>query len=182
MAKPRLVAGSSTLYHDRLDSPLGPLVVGLTDRGLAAILLGPDATEDAEAVLEAEFPDLRPAQGRADEAMRQLSEYFAGRRKHFDLPLDLHGTPFQMEVLAALQRIPYGQTRSYLELARLTGRRGGARAVGQVVRRNRVPIVVPCHRIIAADGTLGGYGGRWVASGPYVDAKRFLLELELMHA
>lgn len=172
----------SSLFIDRLDSPLGPLVVGLTDRGLATILFGPDAGADAPTILGAEFPDLRPAEGRAASVIRQLAEYFGGRRRIFDLPLDLRGTAFQLEVLGALRQVPYARTRSYLELARMTGRRGGARAVGQVVRRNRVPIVVPCHRIIAADGGLGGYGGRWEPAGLYADMKRFLLDLERKHA
>lgn len=161
---------------------MGPMVVGVTERGLATVLFGPDAQGDAVTVLRAEFPDVRPAGGRADAVIRQLQEYFAGSRRAFDLPIDLRGTGFQIEVLEALLRVPYAETRSYLELARMTGRRGGARAVGQVVRRNRIPVVIPCHRVIAAGGGLGGYGGRWEDTGVYADMKRYLLDLERKHA
>ncbi len=171
------MAGPDTLFHDRVDSPIGPLAVGLTARGLAMVVFGPDALAPDD-VLRAEFPRLEPARGKADEVRRQLDAYFAGAAQTFALPLDLRGTPFQREVWAALQALPYGQTRSYLEVARLTGRKGGARAVGQAVRRNPVPIVVPCHRVIAADGGLGGYGGRWSEAGALADIKRYLLQLE----
>jgi methylated-DNA-[protein]-cysteine S-methyltransferase len=105
------------------------------------------------------------------EAIRQLAEYLRGKRREFDLPLDLNGTPFQERVWRQLLRIPYGATRSYGELARAVGRPGAARAVGQACGANPVPIVVPCHRVIAAGGALGGYGaGRKL--------KRRLLDLE----
>ncbi|MCL4425379.1 MAG: methylated-DNA--[protein]-cysteine S-methyltransferase [Firmicutes bacterium] len=95
-----------------------------------------------------------------ERVIRQLEEYFAGRRREFELPLDLSaGTPFQQAVWDALQAIPYGQTLSYRELAIAVGRPGGPRAVGQALGANPVPIVVPCHRVIAADGSLGGFGG-----------------------
>ncbi|MBM3269931.1 MAG: methylated-DNA--[protein]-cysteine S-methyltransferase [Candidatus Sericytochromatia bacterium] len=171
------MAEPGTLYTRRIETPVGPLLLGLTSRGLATILFGPDALAPDE-VLRSDFARLEPARGEADAAAAQLAEYFAGRRREFALPLDLRGTPFRREVWSALQAVPYGQTRSYLELARLTGRRGGARAVGQAVRHNPVPIVVPCHRVIAADGGLGGYGGRWAESGQYADIKRALLQLE----
>ncbi len=94
-----------------------------------------------------------------DEAERQLREYFAGDRKTFDLPLELVGTDFQKEVWQALLTIPYGQTCSYVDLARKIGRPKASRAVGGANGRNPISIIVPCHRVIAADGTLGGYGG-----------------------
>jgi methylated-DNA-[protein]-cysteine S-methyltransferase len=102
---------------------------------------------------------------------RQLAEYFAGQRREFDLPLDPQGTPFQKRVWSALRRIPYGKTRSYGDVARAAGSPKGARAVGMANHDNPIAIVVPCHRVIAADGSLGGY-----ACG--LRFKRKLLDLE----
>jgi methylated-DNA-[protein]-cysteine S-methyltransferase len=102
---------------------------------------------------------------------RQLAEYFAGERREFDLPLDPRGTPFQKRVWSALRRIPYGKTRSYIDIARVSGSPKGARAVGMANHDNPIAIVVPCHRVIAADGSLGGYGGG-------LNFKRKLLDLE----
>ena len=93
------------------------------------------------------------------EARRQLTEYFAGARRAFDLPLAASGTPFQRRVWEALRRIPYGETISYGELARRIGKPTASRAVGAANGRNPIAIVVPCHRVIGADGTLIGYGG-----------------------
>ena len=101
----------------------------------------------------------------------QLAEYFAGRRTAFDLPLDPRGTPFQLRVWAALRDIPYGATASYGQVASRLGQPGAARAVGGANNRNPLPIVVPCHRVIGADGALVGYGG-----GLHV--KEYLLQLE----
>jgi len=94
-----------------------------------------------------------------DRLRSQLAEYFAGRRRTFDLPLDFRGTEFQKRVWEALLRIPYGRTRGYAELAEELGRPGAARAVGQANGLNRIAILVPCHRVVNADGGLGGYGG-----------------------
>ena len=105
------------------------------------------------------------------EGERQLLDYFRGERHTFDLPLAPEGTPFQHSVWKALAEIPWGQTRSYGDIARRVGRPGGAQAVGQANRKNPIPILIPCHRVIAADGTLGGY-----AYG--LPLKQKLLELE----
>lgn len=105
------------------------------------------------------------------ETIRQLDAYFAGHLHRFDLPLEPTGTQFQRQVWAALQEIPYGETRSYGDLAREVGRAGGARAVGQANRNNPIGVIVPCHRVVAADGSLGGYAGG-------LDRKRRLLALE----
>lgn len=105
------------------------------------------------------------------EAYRQLGEYFAARRTRFDVPLALCGTEFQTEVWKALLEIPYGQTRTYAQIAARVGRPAAARAVGMANHRNPVAILVPCHRVIGASGELTGY-----AAG--LDIKRFLLELE----
>ncbi len=102
---------------------------------------------------------------------KELVEYLAGSRRQFDFPIDLQGTPFEMEVWTALQSIPYGSTVTYGELAAGLGKPGAARAVGSANGRNPIPIVVPCHRVIAAGGKLGGYGGG-------LTLKRQLLDLE----
>jgi len=103
--------------------------------------------------------------------VRELEEYFAGQRRAFSFPLDLRGTDFQRACWQALLQIPYGETRSYADIARAVGRPQGFRAVGMANNRNPVAIVVPCHRVIASDGTLCGYGGG-------LDIKRKLLQLE----
>jgi methylated-DNA-[protein]-cysteine S-methyltransferase len=103
--------------------------------------------------------------------VRELEEYFAGKRREFSFPLDLRGTEFQMACWKALCAIPYGETRTYADIARAVGRPQGFRAVGMANNRNPIAIVVPCHRVIASDGTLCGYGGG-------LETKRKLLELE----
>lgn len=105
------------------------------------------------------------------EAEDQLNEYFEGRRQTFDLKLQPSGTKFQLEVLAALQEIPFGETRSYLDIARLIGRPKAVRAVGAANGRNPLPIVIPCHRVIGTNGSLTGFGGG-------LAAKEYLLQLE----
>ncbi len=114
---------------------------------------------------------LRLVTGENREAVRQLTEYLAGVRRAFDLPLDLHGTPFQIEVWNELLHVPYGRTISYSELAARVGRPRAARAVGAAVRANPIPIIVPCHRVIGKDGALVGFGGG-------LDLKQRLLSLE----
>ena len=107
-----------------------------------------------------------------DTVTQQLSEYFAGQRREFDLPLDLSGvTPFRAEVLRALMRVPYGETTTYAELARAVGNPKAVRAVGSACATNPLPILIPCHRVLRTDGSLGGYRGGEAA-------KRFLLRLE----
>jgi AraC family transcriptional regulator of adaptative response/methylated-DNA-[protein]-cysteine methyltransferase len=144
-----------------LETPIGPLVAGATDEALC-LLEYPDRR-----MMETQLETLRRRLGRplapGDSplfaALRaQLDEYFAGRRRAFDLPLDYPGSPFQRRVWDALRRIPYGQTRTYAELAREIDAPGAARAVGRANGANRLAIVIPCHRVIAAGG-LGGYGG-----------------------
>ncbi len=106
-----------------------------------------------------------------DAARDQLDAYFEGRLQHFDLPIQMSGTPFQLRVWDELRKIPYGETISYMELARRVGNSGASRAVGSANGRNPISIIVPCHRVIAAAGTLGGYGGG-------LDRKLWLLEHE----
>jgi O-6-methylguanine DNA methyltransferase len=108
-------------------------------------------------------------------AERQLREYAAGERSDFDLPLDMEGSEFQIEVWQALRKIPYGETRSYRDIARAVNRPKGFQAIGQANTRNPLPIIVPCHRVIAVDGGMGGYGGG-------LERKRILLETENRYA
>lgn len=103
---------------------------------------------------------------------QELGEYFEGKRKSFDLPLRLHGTEFQKKVWEALRQIPYGETRSYQDIARIVGNPVACRAVGGANHRNPVLILVPCHRVIGSNGTLTGYGGG-------LEMKQYLLELEM---
>ncbi|HWE49180.1 MAG TPA: methylated-DNA--[protein]-cysteine S-methyltransferase, partial [Bryobacteraceae bacterium] len=105
----------------------------------------------------------------------QLREYFDGKRAYFDLPLDLQGTPFQLKVWSALSAIPYGELRSYRDIAAAVNTPKGAQAVGQANGSNPLLLIIPCHRVIAADGSLGGWG-------PGLELKRRLLDLEQRHA
>ncbi|MCE5201125.1 MAG: methylated-DNA--[protein]-cysteine S-methyltransferase [Synergistaceae bacterium] len=109
------------------------------------------------------------------ETHRQLSEYFTGERKNFDLPLMPKGTDFQLRCWSALLKIPYAETRSYGDIARAVGRPKGFRAVGMANNRNPIAIIIPCHRVIGSDGKLVGFGGG-------LDIKKFLLEMECTHA
>jgi O-6-methylguanine DNA methyltransferase len=120
--------------------------------------------ESGRVHFEESAPTLKPY-------VRELEEYFAGHCRQFSVPLDLRGTEFQLACWRALLAIPYGETRTYADIARAVGRPQGFRAVGMANNRNPVAIVVPCHRVIASDGTLCGYGGG-------LDIKRKLLELE----
>ena len=152
-----------TLHFTRINSPVGHLVIGVSEKGLT--------------ILEFDRGHLSPkfswveSRERAARYVRQLEEYFAGKRQNFDFPLDLRGTEFQLRCWNALLKIPYGETRTYGEQARVIGCPRGFRAVGAANHDNPIAIVVPCHRVIAAGGGLHGYGGG-------LENKRWLLELE----
>ena len=152
---------------DIVDSPVGELFVAATDRGLARISYRPEGMEET---LARTF-GTRVLRSPLDEVRRELDEYFAGERKVFDLPLDLRVAPFHASVLAELARVPYGQTETYGALAAKAGRPKAARAVGTVMNRNPIPIVLPCHRVVGSSGSLVGYGGG-------LERKVALLELE----
>lgn len=139
--------------HTVVDSPYGPLTLVATDGVLSGLYM----TEQRHRPPEETFgePDPRPF----TEAVRQLDAYFAGELREFDLPLRLDGTPFQRGVWELLRQIPYGETRSYGELAQSLGKPGASRAVGLANGKNPVGIIVPCHRVIGASGGLTGYGG-----------------------
>ncbi len=148
-------------------SPLGPMTLAATDKGLAGVWFdGQKHMPDTSAwPVQADHPLLLQTQA-------ELAEYFAGRRKAFDLPLDLNqGTVFQQQVWQALLQIPAGQTTAYGSLATRMGRAAAVRAVGAAVGRNPISIVVPCHRVLGANGALTGYAGG-------LERKTALLELE----
>jgi len=163
-------AGLLDVAYDLVDSPVGPLLVAVSPRGLCRISFqGEAALDDLAARAGARvLRSPRPVEG----ARRELDEYFEGRRREFDLPIDLRGVPaFQRTVLEELLRVDYGEVATYGALAARVGKPRAARAVGGALNRNPVPIVVPCHRIVGAGGSLVGYGGG-------LDRKRALLELE----
>ena len=152
------------MHYRYLPSPLGPLLLAGDEAGLHLVHM------DAAQLWE--LPGTwTPANNQLDEVARQLDEYFAGKREQFDIALAAPGTPFQREVWHALQRIPYGTTCSYSDLAQHIGRPRAVRAVGTANGANPISIIVPCHRVIGSNGTLTGYAGG-------VERKQMLLELE----
>jgi methylated-DNA-[protein]-cysteine S-methyltransferase len=159
--------GLVDVRYDIVDSPVGELFVAATDRGLCRISYHPDGMED---VLARTFGP-RVLRSPLDEIRRELDEYFEGTRRDFDLPLDVRVAPFHADVLEELARVPYGRTDTYGSLAAKVGRPRAARAVGTVMNRNPIPIVLPCHRIVGANGSLTGYAGG-------LDVKLRLLQLE----
>ncbi|MYX73279.1 methylated-DNA--[protein]-cysteine S-methyltransferase [Streptomyces sp. SID3915] len=142
-----------TRHHTVVDSPYGPLTLVADDGVLAGLYMTEQRHRPPEEIFG--IPDPGPFA----ETVRQLDAYFAGDLTDFDLPLRLEGTPFQRTVWAELRRIPYGETRSYGELAERLGKPGASRAVGLANGKNPVGIIVPCHRVIGASGGLTGYGG-----------------------
>lgn len=144
-----------SLFYKFVSTPVGQLKLVASDNGLVAILWENDSPRRvrlAELVQDDQQPLLL-------EAERQLEEYFAGRRQRFDIPLDMRGTPFQKNVWNALLAIPFGEKRSYGELAHKLGKPRASRAVGAANGRNPISIVVPCHRVIGASGKLTGFAG-----------------------
>jgi methylated-DNA-[protein]-cysteine S-methyltransferase len=165
-------AGLLDVAYDLADSPVGQLLVAASERGLCRISFDPEPERELEELARAFGTRvLRSARG-VDEARRELDEYFEGRRRGFDLAVDLTPVPaFQRDVLEELVRVPYGNVETYGGLARRIGRPRAARAVGGALNRNPIPIVVPCHRIVGSSGSLVGYGGG-------LERKRALLGLE----
>jgi methylated-DNA-[protein]-cysteine S-methyltransferase len=188
-----------TLHSTIFTSPVGPLFLAASERGLVALefdarlpgrqsirpnprdLRSESKRENKRNSANDQTPEKQQAESKtvhfeeSATAMQayvcELEEYFAGQRRAFSFPLDLRGTDFQRACWQALLQIPYGETRSYADIARAVGRPQGFRAVGMANNRNPVAIIVPCHRVIASNGTLCGYGGG-------LDIKRKLLELE----
>lgn len=156
-----------------LDAPVGPLLVAATEQGLIRVAY---AREDHDAVLQHLADKISPrilyVPGRLDAVARELDEYFAGARHDFGVPLDWRlSAGFRSTVLHRLHEIGYGQTASYAAVAKLAGNPKAVRAVGTACATNPLPVVVPCHRVVRSDGTMGGYLGG-------VEAKRLLLDLE----
>lgn len=140
-----------------IETPIGPLTLEADENAVTAIRFSAGGAQDASPLLDA--------------AEAQLREYFAGARRTFDLPLAPHGTAFQQRVWTASRTIPYGETRTYGELAAAIDSPNASRAVGMANHRNPIPIIIPCHRVIGANGTLTGYAGG-------LEIKRRLLALE----
>ena len=159
--------GIVDVRYDVIDSPVGELAIAATDAGLCRISYGVDGFDDELARVFG----VRVLRSPIVEVERELDEYFEGARREFDLPLDLRVAPFHEQVLDALGRVPFGVTTTYGTLAREVGRPKAARAVGTIMNRNPIPIVLPCHRVIGANGSLTGYAGG-------LDRKRLLLRLE----
>jgi methylated-DNA-[protein]-cysteine S-methyltransferase len=162
-----LAEGLVDVRYDVVASPVGDLFLAATDRGLCRISYRVEGQDEA---LARSF-GVRVLRMPLDTVRRELDEYFEGRRREFDLPLDLRVAPFHEAVLHELARVPYGRTDTYGALAARVGRPKAARAVGTVMNRNPIPIVLPCHRIVGATGALTGYAGG-------IEVKRALLELE----
>lgn len=155
------------------DSPVGTLLLAATDQGLVRVGL---PNQDADALLvdlaERVSPRVLEAPKRLDDARRELDAYFEGKLRDFDLPLDWRlSSGFRQKVLHQIDTIPYGETRSYMDMASGAGHPKAVRAVGSACGSNPIPIVVPCHRVLRTGGALGGYGGG-------VEMKRTLLRLE----
>ena len=157
------------MYYCYLTTPIGDLLLAGDDQALSLVAF-PEGTRRCDPE-----PDWIHDEAPFTEARQQLTEYFAGDRKDFDLPLGLTGTEFQLLVLDELQRIPYGETTSYGDIAVRIGRPKAVRAVGAANGRNPIPIIVPCHRVIGSGGDLTGFGGG-------LDAKKSLLRLEAEHS
>lgn len=156
------------MYYSYVSSPVGDILLVADDEGLRSVNF-PTAKRPVHPE-----PDWVRDDGKLADAREQFAAYFRGELKEFDLKLVLDGTPFQQDVLRALQQIPYGETRSYADIARMIGRPKAVRAVGGANGRNPLSIVIPCHRVIGASGELTGFGGG-------LPVKKALLELEQSH-
>lgn len=165
--------GLLDVAYRTIDTPIGTLLLAATERGLVRVAFGIEGQDAVlTALAERISPRLLRAPKRLDTAARELDEYFAGTRRRFDLPLDLRlATGFRRLVLDHLPGIAYGSTASYQAVAALAGSPRAVRAVGSACATNPLPVVVPCHRVVRSDGSVGGYRG-----GP--DAKRTLLTME----
>lgn len=165
-------SGLLDVAYDVADSPLGPLLVAATEHGLCEIEFDPEPEREVERLARRFGARVLYSPRPLTRARRELEQYFAGRRTTFDLALDVDWLPpFQRSVLEELARVPYGRTETYGSLASRIGRPRAARAVGGALNRNPLPIVLPCHRVVGASGSLVGYAGG-------LQRKRALLALE----
>lgn len=152
--------GLLDVAYDVVDSPIGPLFVAVSERGLCRISFEPDPEAEEERLARGFGARVLRSPRPVDEARRELDDYFEGKRQTFELPVDLRPlTDFNRAVLEHLVRVPYGHVTTYGTLAARVGRPRAARAIGMVMNRNPIPIVLPCHRVVGANGSLVGYGG-----------------------
>jgi methylated-DNA-[protein]-cysteine S-methyltransferase len=165
--------GLLDVAYTEFDSPVGTLLLAATPRGLVRITFPVETTDRVlEQLAESISPRILESPARLDDARRELERYFEGGLREFDLPLDWRlSRGFYRKVLRATARIPYGQTRSYSEMAKRAGSPRAVRATGTALGSNPLPIIVPCHRVLRTGGALGGYGGG-------LEVKQSLLELE----
>jgi methylated-DNA-[protein]-cysteine S-methyltransferase len=168
-----LADGLVDVAYELSETPLGTLLLAKTERGLCRIEYDPEPDRGVETLARAFGRRVLRTPRALDDARRQLDEYFEGRRQEFDIDLDLRlaAKPFSRRVLERLARVPYGEVTTYGALAAQAGAPRAARAVGTVMNRNPIPIVLPCHRVVGASGSLVGYGGGLVR-------KEALLRLE----
>nr|MBN2276141.1 methylated-DNA--[protein]-cysteine S-methyltransferase [candidate division Zixibacteria bacterium] len=160
------------LYVHEFNSAIGWIYLGATAKGLAIIALGNNGQSAFKARLKRDYDKYEIIPGGSEnlKAEKQISLYLGGQLRKFDLELDLNGTPFQLKVLKRVAAIPYGSLATYGQIAAAIGNPGASRAVGSANARNRLPLVIPCHRVVASNGP-GGYGGG-------LELKRRLLEIE----
>jgi len=165
-------SGLVDVSFDIADTPIGPLLLAVTERGLCRISYDPEPERETDELARLFGVRVLRSPRQVDPVRRELDEYFEGRRRDFDLTLDLRSrTGFSRDILERLARVPYGEVTTYGTLAKEAGKPQAARAVGTVMNGNPIPIVLPCHRVVGATGSLVGYGGG-------LDRKRLLLDLE----
>lgn len=165
-------AGLVDVSFDVADTQIGPLLLAVTQRGLCRISFDPEPDRETETLARTFGVRVLRAPRELDPVRRELDEYFEGRRRAFDLPLDLRGREgFSRDILERLAKVPYGEVTTYKSLAVEAGNPRAARAVGTIMNRNPIPIVLPCHRVVGSNGSLVGYGGG-------LERKRLLLDLE----
>lgn len=158
--KGRRPEGEAVVYYGKLRTPVGPVLAAVGDRGVVAVSFRCSERAFTEALRRRHGTRVIRADGRLGAVTRQMARYFRGPRRTFGLPVDLRlVSPFQRRVLEAARRVPAGRVVSYAEIARRIGQPGASRAVGQALGRNPIPIIVPCHRVVASRGGLGGYTG-----------------------
>ena len=166
------LARGDELFYTSLESPIGRLYVALTDKGVCLLCIDRSEEKFLHELTDSGIKDIRRDDRKGAFVTRELKRYFSRELRHFQTPIDLlWGTPFERQVWQELSRIPYGETRSYREVAESVGVPRGYRAVGRAVGKNPIGIIIPCHRVILSDGGLGGFGAG-------VEAKRYLLKLE----
>jgi methylated-DNA-[protein]-cysteine S-methyltransferase len=165
-------AGLVDVSFDIADTQIGPLLLAVTERGLCRISFDPEPDRETETLARTFGVRVLRAPRELDPVRRELDEYFEGRRRDFDLPLDLRGREgFSRDILERLSKVPYGEVTTYKSLAVEAGNPRAARAVGTIMNRNPIPIVLPCHRVVGSNGSLVGYAGG-------LERKRLLLSLE----